>query len=51
MTYQEAYKKLEAAGQLHVLAHYDSLTEMQQKNLLEEISLTDFTVLSYLEKR
>ena len=51
MTYQEAYKKLEAAGQLHVLAHYDSLTEMQRKNLLDDIELTDFTVLSYLEKR
>jgi len=51
MTYQEAYKKLEAAGQLHVLAHYDSLTEVQRKNLLKEIDLTDFSVLSYLEKR
>ena len=51
MTYREAYSKLEAAGQLHVLEHFDSLTEMQQKNLLEDIGLTDFTVLSWLEKR
>lgn len=51
MTYQEAYKKLEAAGQLHVLKHYDSLTQAQQTNLLADIDLTDFTVLSYLEKR
>ncbi len=51
MIYQDAYKKLEAAGQLHVLAHFDSLTEIQQKNLLKDIELTDFSVLSYLEKR
>ena len=51
MTYQKAYEKLAAAGQLHVLAHFDSLTEMQQKNLLNDIELTDFTVLSYLGKR
>lgn len=51
MTYQEAYKKLETAGQLHVLEHFYSLTEEQQKNLLKDIDLTDFTVLSYLEKR
>ena len=51
MTYQEAYQKLEKAGQLHVLAHYESLTEAQQKSLLKEIGLTDFSVLSYLEKR
>ena len=51
MTYQEACKKLEEAGQFHVLKHYDSLTEKQKKNLLADIELTDFTVLSYLEKR
>lgn len=51
MTYQEAYQKLEKAGQLHVLAHYESLTEAQRKSLLKEIGLTDFSVLSYLEKR
>lgn len=51
MTYHEAYKKLEAAGQLHILKHYEQLSEMQKKNLLEDISLTDFSVLAYLEKR
>lgn len=51
MTYRKAYEKLEAVGQLHVLEHYDSLSETQKKNLLEDIALTDFTVLSYLEKR
>lgn len=51
MTYQKAYEKLETAGQLHVLKHFDLLTETQQKNLLKDIELTDFTVLSYLEKR
>ncbi len=51
MTYQEAYKKLEAAGQLHVLEHFDSLSEKQRVSLLDDIALTDFSVLSYLEKR
>lgn len=51
MTYQEAYKKLEAAGQLHVLEHFDSLPEKQRVSLLDDIALTDFSVLSYLEKR
>lgn len=51
MTYHEAYKKLEAAGQLHILKHYEQLSEIQKKNLLEDISLTDFSVLAYLEKR
>ena len=51
MTYRKAYEKLEAVGQLHVLEHYDSLSETQKNNLLEDIALTDFTVLSYLEKR
>lgn len=51
MTFQKAYEKLAAAGQLHVLAHFDFLTGTQQKNLLNDIELTDFTVLSYLEKR
>lgn len=51
MTYQEAYKKLEAVGQLHVLKHFDSLSEKQRTSLLDDIALTDFSVLSYLEKR
>lgn len=51
MTYQEAFQKLEAAGQLHVLDHFGSLTKEQQDNLLRDIELTDFTVLSYLERR
>ena len=51
MTYEKAYEKLAAAGQLHVLKHFDSLTGEQRENLLNDIELTDFTVLSYLEKR
>lgn len=51
MTYQEAYAKLEATGQTHVLKYYDSLTEAEKKNLLSQIELTDFSVLSYVEKR
>ncbi len=51
MTYQEAYAKLDAAGQTHALQYYDSLTEEEKGNLLNQINLTDFSVLSYLEKR
>lgn len=51
MTYQEAYAKLEAAGQTHVLQYYDSLTETERENLLNQIKLTDFSVLSYVEKK
>lgn len=51
MTYQEAYQKLAAAGQTHVLKYYDGLSEEEKKNLLAQIELTDFSVLSYVEKR
>lgn len=51
MTYQEAYAKLEAAGQTHVLQYYDSLSDGEKKNLLNQIELTDFSVLSYVGKR
>lgn len=51
MTYQEAYEKLNAAGQTHALQYYDSLTEKEKANLLDQIRLTDFSVLSYLEKK
>lgn len=50
MTYEEAYKKLEQYGQLHVLRYYDRLEEGQREQLLAQIEATDFSVLSTKEK-
>lgn len=51
MTYQEAYTKLEKAGQTHVLKYFDSLNEMEKEELLSQIELTDFSVLAYCGKK
>lgn len=50
MTYEEAYKKLETYGQLHVFRYYDELSEEQKAELLAQIEATDFSVLSTREK-
>ena len=47
MTYEEAYAKLGEAGQSHVLQYYEELTEEEKKGLLDQIELTDFSVLKY----
>lgn len=49
MTYQEAYKKLEQYHQTHVLKYFETLTEEQKKELLEQIEATDFSVLEAIE--
>ena len=51
MTYQEAYRKLEENGQLHVLKYYDELNEEQKAGLLQQIEETDFSVLKYVSHR
>lgn len=48
MTYKEAYDKLAAYGQTHVLQYYDTLSSEEQKQLLEQIVSTDFEVLQGL---
>ncbi|WP_026669743.1 UTP--glucose-1-phosphate uridylyltransferase [Butyrivibrio sp. AE3006] len=45
MTLEEAKKKLEANGQMHVLKYYDELTGSEQEALLQQIDETDFEVL------
>ena len=45
MEYQEAYRKLEAYGQLHVLKYYEELSSGEKEALLEQIENTDFKVL------
>lgn len=51
MTFQEAYEKLEAAGQTHVLQHYNSLTQEEKDLLLDQIELTDFSVLASVGRK
>ena len=45
MTLEEAKKKLEANGQMHVLKYYDELSGAEQEALLRQIDETDFEVL------
>lgn len=51
MTYEEALKKLKDAGQEHALRYYNELTEDEKTELLDQIALTDFSVLQYLNDR
>lgn len=51
MTYQEAYEKLEKAGQTHVLKYYNELSSEEQKALLAQVELTDFSVLAYCRNK
>ena len=51
MTYEEAYKKLESCGQLHVLQYYDELSEEDKAALLDQVEGTDFSVLQYAVHR
>ena len=51
MTYQEAYRKLEEYGQLHVLKYYDELDETQKQQLLQQVDETDFSILKNLQHR
>lgn len=50
MTYQEAYAKLEKAGQTHVLEYYEALKQDEKEDLLMQIELTDFSVLAHCQK-
>ena len=46
MTFEEAKKKLEQFGQLHVLKYYDELSDAEKADLLQQIEDTDFAVLA-----
>lgn len=46
MNFEEAKKKLEKYGQLHVLKYYDELSDSEKKSLIEQIDSTDFSILS-----
>lgn len=45
MTYREAVEKLCWCGQQHILQYFDELSETEQNELLEQIELTDFSVI------
>ena len=45
MTFEEAKKKLEQFGQLHVLKYYDELSESEKAELLAQVADTDFSVV------
>jgi UDP-N-acetylglucosamine/UDP-N-acetylgalactosamine diphosphorylase len=45
MTFEDAKKKLEQFGQLHVLKYYDELSDAEKSELLAQIEDTDFAVL------
>ena len=45
MNYSEAMEKLKGCGQEHLLKYYDELTETEKSDLLEQIELTDFSVI------
>ena len=51
MDYTKAYEKLEKAGQTHVLKYYDELNDTEKQALLEQIELTDFSVLEALKNK
>ena len=46
MTFENAKEKLEKYGQAHLLKYYDELSEEDKKDLLEQIEVTDFSVLT-----
>ncbi|MCD8379454.1 MAG: UTP--glucose-1-phosphate uridylyltransferase [Lachnospiraceae bacterium] len=50
MNYEEAYAKLAAYDQLHVLKYYEELTAAQQAELLNQIEITDFSALKHGKK-
>ena len=45
MNYSEALQKLKNCGQEHLLKYYEELSDVEKTALLEQIELTDFTVI------
>lgn len=45
MTYRDAKEKLSSCGQQHILQYYDELNDAEKKTLLDQIELTDFSVI------
>lgn len=45
MNYEETLERLNKCGQAHILKYYDELSKDEQESLLEQIELTDFSVI------
>ncbi len=50
MLYEKAYEKLKKYDQLNVLDFYDTLSDTDQKKLLNQINATDFSILKLSQK-
>ncbi len=50
MNYEEARNKMSAIGQTHVFRYYDELPDDSKAALIQQVSETDFSVLSKLGK-
>lgn len=48
MTYEEALKKLEPAGQVHLLKYYDELGDGEKERLLNQIESLDLSLLDLI---
>lgn len=51
MTYEEAYKILQANDQLHILKYFGELTEDEKTELLEQIAMIDFSVIELCKSK
>lgn len=51
MDYKQAFDKLSAVGQEQILKYYEELSGDQQKELLDQIENTDFSVLASLKEK
>lgn len=51
ITYEEAKKKLSAAGQEHALAYWKELTDTEREQLLTQIEALDFSMIHYIKDR
>lgn len=50
MTYEEAYEKLSAVGQEHVLQYYEEIKEQEKAILLKQIEDLDVSLLDLIEE-
>lgn len=45
MTYRDALEKLKMCNQQHILQYYEELSKKEKEELLEQIELTDFSII------
>lgn len=51
MTFEEAKRKLDTIGQAHLLKYYEELSQEEKKALLDQIDVTDFSVINTLSEK